>query len=397
MNSREGQRFIALDAWRGIAALLVALYRLEADGFLHGLQLIQNAWLFVDFFFVLSGFVIAHAYLDRIESGSSVRVFVIRRFGRVWPLHAVLLFVFVFIELARFAFAVMKGDPSKTFVDGKAPITILWDLMLVQAIGFTGTTLWNTPAWSISTEFWTYIVFAILCLGGRKVVMLAAPAIVASGLWVVGSFSPNGMDTTFQFGFARCLAGFFTGVMVLMLWRRYFRTLVLGNDIATLLEAAAITIVGAFVATVGRSQWTLLAPFVFAMIVIVFAFQRGRISQALASGIGRLLGDLSYSIYMTALLVSLAFNKAPVVISTKIGHPVATAPHIGAGNPHTNFDLGPTWLNDAYTLLYLAVVIMVSWVTFRCIEVPARNWFNQNASKAFWPFNNIAARDKRLV
>lgn len=379
MNGLEGKRFIALDAWRGIAALLVALYRLEADGFLHGLQLIQNAWLFVDFFFVLSGFVIAHAYLDRIDSGSTVRVFVIRRFGRVWPLHAVLLLVFVFIEIARFAFAATKGDPSNTFVDGRSPITILWDLMLVQALGFTGTTLWNTPAWSISTEFWAYIVFAILCLGGRKMVTLAAPAIVATGLWVVGSFSPNGMDTTFQFGFARCLAGFFTGVMVLMLWRRHFRTLVLGNHLATFLEAAVITVICAFVALAGRSHWTLLAPFMFSMVVLIFAFQQGRISQTLASGIGRQLGDLSYSIYMTALLVSLAFNKVPVVISNKLGQPVAVTPHVGAGNPHSDFDLGYFLLNDGYALLYLTSILIVSRATFRYIESPSRTFFNGKA------------------
>ena len=194
MSMSEPQRFVALDAWRGIAALLVALYRLEADGYLHGLQIVQNAWLFVDFFFVLSGFVIAHAYLGRIDGKTSVRAFVIRRFGRVWPLHAVLLLVFVSMEVARLAVDLLKGNPSASFVDGRAPITVLWDLMLVQALGFTGTTLWNTPAWSISTEFWTYVVFAVLCLCGRKFLVLAAPVIVVFALSIVSSFSPNGME-----------------------------------------------------------------------------------------------------------------------------------------------------------------------------------------------------------
>jgi len=254
-------------------------------------------------------------------------------------------------------------------------------LMLVQALGFTGTTLWNTPAWSISTEFWTYVVFAVLCLCGRKFLVLAAPVIVVFALSIVSSFSPNGMDTTFQFGFVRCLAGFFTGVIALTLWRGYLQKLPLDNTAATFLETAVILGACAFVAMSGRSGWTLLAPFMFAIVVVTFAFQQGRVSKVLSSAVGRLLGDLSYSIYMTALLVSLAFNKAPVVISNKIGQPVTVSPHLGAGNPHSNFDLGPAWLNDAYTLLYLAAVIAVSWVTYRCIEMPARRWFNARAEK----------------
>ncbi len=58
----------------------------------------QNAWLFVDFFFVLSGFVIAYAYLDSLGTPRATRIFVIRRIGRVWPLHVVLLGVFVAFE-----------------------------------------------------------------------------------------------------------------------------------------------------------------------------------------------------------------------------------------------------------------------------------------------------------
>lgn len=379
MSMSEPQRSVALDAWRGIAALLVALYRLEADGYLHGLQIVQNAWLFVDFFFVLSGFVIAHAYLGRIDGKTSVRAFVIRRFGRVWPLHAVLLLVFVSMEVARLAVDLLKGNPSASFIDGRAPITVLWDLMLVQALGFTGTTLWNTPAWSISTEFWTYIVFAVLCLCGRKFLVLAAPVIVVFALSIVSSFSPNWMDTTFQFGFARCLAGFFTGVIALTLWRGYLQKLPLDNTAATFLEIAVILGACAFVAMSGRSGWTLLAPFMFAIVVVTFAFQQGRVSKVLSSAVGRLLGDLSYSIYMTALLVSLAFNKAPVVISNKLGQTVAVTSHVGAGNPHSDFNLGYFWLNDGYALLYLTSILIVSRATFRYIESPSRTFFNGKA------------------
>ena len=55
-------RFRALDSWRGIAACLVALYHLDAYSHLFDVPFLRNSYLMVDFFFVLSGFVIAANY-----------------------------------------------------------------------------------------------------------------------------------------------------------------------------------------------------------------------------------------------------------------------------------------------------------------------------------------------
>ncbi len=162
--------------------------------------------MFVDFFFVLSGFVIAYAYLDSLGTPRATRTFVIRRIGRVWPLHVVLLAVFVAIEAARAIVGLARSSPGPFFVENKAPVTILFDTLLIQALGFTRPTYWNTPAWSISTEFWTYLVFALLCFGGRRLVAAVGAVLIIGGLVVVGALSPTAMDTTFEFGFPRCLA-----------------------------------------------------------------------------------------------------------------------------------------------------------------------------------------------
>ncbi|WP_284180149.1 acyltransferase [Rhabdaerophilum sp. SD176] len=375
MQGSLSHRFVALDAWRGIAALLVALYRLEADGWLHGLPFVQNAWLFVDFFFVLSGFVIAYAYLGKLGKPRETLVFIVRRIGRVWPLHVVLLGIFLAFEIARGLAGFIRSAPVSVFIDQRAPITVLWDLLLVQALGFTGVTLWNTPAWSISTEFWTYIVFALLCFGGRRLLAVAAATLILGGLAVVGAFSPKGMDTTFDFGFARCLAGFFSGVLASFAWQGWLRAKTLTAKFATSLEIGAIAAAILFVSLVGRTQASLAAPFVFAGLVLVFAFQSGWISAVLSGKVGHVLGDLSYSIYMTALLVSLPFNRVPVLAANRAGVEI-TREHVGAGNPHINYDFGHFLLNDLYSLIYLLAVVAVSWITFRFIEKPSRTWFN---------------------
>lgn len=65
-------RFDALDGWRGIAALMVSLFHFNAYHHFVASPFIRNAHLYVDFFFVLSGFVIAHAYADKLTGGGGV-------------------------------------------------------------------------------------------------------------------------------------------------------------------------------------------------------------------------------------------------------------------------------------------------------------------------------------
>ena len=93
------QRYVALDSWRGIAACLVALYHFDAVSHVWGLPLLRHAWLFVDLFFVLSGFVIAANYQQRLLAGYGAGRFILLRLGRLYPLHFVMLAVFVALKL----------------------------------------------------------------------------------------------------------------------------------------------------------------------------------------------------------------------------------------------------------------------------------------------------------
>ncbi len=64
-TSHPANRFEALDGWRGICACLVVLFHFHGYSPLNTSGLIRNSYLFVDFFFVLSGFVIACNYSTR--------------------------------------------------------------------------------------------------------------------------------------------------------------------------------------------------------------------------------------------------------------------------------------------------------------------------------------------
>ncbi len=344
----HGDRFIALDAWRGIAALAVALFRLEADGHFYALDFVRNAWLFVDFFFVLSGFVIAYAYLDRIDDVRSTARFTLRRFGRLWPLHIAMLLAFVALEASRG----LRGEDA--FEGAKAPWTIMPEIALVHGLGITGLTDWNSPSWSISTEFWAYVVFAALVLGFRRQMAVAATVVVVATMAILVSVSTNGMDVTFDYGFLRCLAGFFTGVLVLLIWRKLKMRIALPAP--TAVEAAAVALAVAFVTVADRSWLSFAAPFVFAPVVLVFAFQKGAISRALVTRPMQAIGEWSYAIYMTAYFIALFFNL-------KLVPRIPDAPM------------------DLVAVAYLACVLVASWLCYRLIETPTRAWFNKLAQK----------------
>lgn len=375
-------RFTILDAWRGLAALLVALYRLDAAGVLFALPFVRNAYLFVDFFFVLSGFVIAHAYFDRIRDRGGLATFMIRRFGRLWPLHVVMTVPFVAFEGLRLARELWTGAVSgpPPFTGARAPGTILADLTFVQSLGFFDYTGWNTVSWSISTEYWTYVVFALACLVARRAIVLVAVGFVAIGLAIVALFSPTGMDTAFHFGFERCLAGFFTGVLINQLWRERRGRPAPFIDRFGLAEGLVVVVALAFVSVAGQGPISLAAPLVFGAVVYVFAHERGALSRLFGTAPFQLLGELSYSIYMVALLIALAFDKTTLwaagLLGFDIGHVVTME-----GSDHTIYDFGVPGLTDLFALLYLATVIGVSWLTFRLIETPGRRFFNALAGR----------------
>src|SRR3954447_25021058 len=91
--------FLALDSLRGICATFVVIYHFESDAFIRKIPFIQHGFLFVDFFFVLSGFVIAANYRDKIASEYSILKFFFLRLGRLYPLYVSMLFAFLVLAV----------------------------------------------------------------------------------------------------------------------------------------------------------------------------------------------------------------------------------------------------------------------------------------------------------
>src|SRR5689334_5647149 len=365
-------RFRALDGWRGLCALLVAAHHLEVHGFLYWQPLVRNAWLFVDFFFVLSGFVMAHAYGEKLSQGVGFRAFVIRRFGRLWPLHAAVLAALVAIEFSHLAIQhwhPVVGEHA-AFTFSRSPFAVLTNLFLVQALGFHPFDTWNGPAWSISVEFCTYLVFAALCaiVPKQPQRMLASLVLALAAVAVLVSFSDYGMRETFRWALPRCIFGFFLGTLIYEAWRRGATKRVAG----TWLEVAAIILVVAFVTYVpGHAALEYLAPPLFCFVVLVFSDDDGLFSRLLAMRAPAALGRWSYSIYMVHTLVLVVFFSAARVAELSFDvHWLSRLPNGEAAVASQG-----AFVTLALSVAYLTVVVALAALTWRFIEQPGQRFF----------------------
>ena len=156
----EWGELLALTSIRGIAAWWVVLFhmRLLLVPWLPvgAIRVLDHGNLAVDLFFVLSGFVIALNYGERLAGDwRATGDFLFRRFARIYPLHLLILGGFALYAGG----AILFGSAT---LAGQDPGYFLASLFLVQNWGFTDALRWNVPAWSISTEALAYLLFPVL-------------------------------------------------------------------------------------------------------------------------------------------------------------------------------------------------------------------------------------------
>lgn len=202
-------RYGFLDALRGVAALCV--------GVLHATQAFQlgikpiHASLAVDFFFCLSGFVIAYAYETRLIQGMAVNSFFVRRLIRLYPM------ILVSIALGGVLLLLV---PSFTL--SKAFFLLISGLFLIPSGLVFGLQAYpvNNPIWSLFFEIFINYMYAKFWVNLSKTksyitLLIFATALVivvaiSSGIDPIGFSSPR----SFLFGFVRVGYPFFAGVMI---------------------------------------------------------------------------------------------------------------------------------------------------------------------------------------
>lgn len=203
------RHYLALDGLRGVAAL--AVVSLHTSEYFNLPVQPGHAYLAVDFFFTLSGFVIAHAYDSRLHSGMGVARFMSVRLIRLQPL------VLLGVALGTCAY-LLHGGIGIT----RVCLTALANAALLPSPLLLAVRPWafplDTPLWSLAFEIWINLLYALLFgLLTRRV--LGVTLALGAAFVVAASLTHGGLDIgyawrDFWLGGARVLFPFVTGVML---------------------------------------------------------------------------------------------------------------------------------------------------------------------------------------
>lgn len=359
-----------LDALRGLLALAVVFFHAEWASIWTTNPFVENGYLAVDVFFCLSGFLMFRLY-GAMSTAKEGRDFLIKRFARLYPLHLftfVATFLYISLRLIVHKAGVPILDPGEAVpfsIESSDNIySILSNLTLFHSMGVHSALSFNGPSWSISVEFYTYIVFAALVMfiplkkPAHFVLVILTGVFICTGLAFV---KPN-LDITYDLGFFRCLAGFASGIVACWI---FINSKIMFNSISVIAASVfelsiCVVFIMWFCLAKGLMTFT-IAPVMMAL-VIIFAHGKGKISSLLSLAPFQYLGKISYSVYLNHSLIIIFMG---VIITLVFGSYDAMSPMMG----------------EIASVIYIALTLTSSHITYHLVEKPSAKFLRKQLSK----------------
>lgn len=323
----------SLTPLRGLAALAVLLFHLTRGGndtsvpafFLRG-------YLGVDLFFVLSGFVLAHVYHASFLSDApwrSAGAFFWARAARIYPVH-------LFVTGLLVASSGAPGFSRFEVLDNFLLILVPWP---VHAI--------NPPSWSLSAEWYAYLLFPFLVgwlwrCSGRTAAAFCFALLLGLDILIVVYFGELREIGVGWGALARALPEFAVGVMTYRAFRDPAAARLWHSDAAFLAVAAALALALEFVPNDG------VIVALFPLLLLVAVSNAGVAARLLNAWPLRSMGDISYSVYLGQ---SLAFSLVLSLSATRFG------PLLGI---------------NGLRVFTVASTLAIGALLYRCVEVPCR-------------------------
>ena len=322
----------------------------------------------VDLFFILSGFVLAYNYLDRMGRSWSTREtlhFLWLRLARVWPvylvtLHLAVLWIIFTLHVGR----VPSSDLAKL-----TAISYVRQVLLVQLWfePFFDGTSWDGPAWSISAEWLAYLLFGLLILVIFRM-KLATRARTLMVLAVVAQLPPmvllltSGVFYTPWSWLPRIVTQFTAGALACAAVRR----LELSDRARRVVGYVSLVLIVAMVSVVylldahpitGVLDSGGVVDVLFVPLVMTLAVGVGSLPRLLSTRVMVYGGQISFCLYMVHELVHTAWTWAVV-----------------------QFQLTP-WHSDSpwkWNIIGLiAIAVVLSSLMYHFVEEPARRWMRR--------------------
>ena len=300
--------------------------------------IVSRGYLWVDFFFLLSGFVLCHVYAeDVIRRRVRFGEFLAKRIARIYPLH---LFSLLVLLIPFFG----ASDTQASFAT---------HLLLLHAWGTASELTWNYPSWSISAEWAAYLGFPVILAVFYRAPLPYAVLLAGAGIFGLDALAAylhpgpghSFNDMSYRFGWLRCMLLFSMGVVIYRIYTA--RLSFLTSDWA--FAAIAVCVL----ATMHFGVADIVTVFCFCGLLCVAAQNVGWGKKLLSWEPFYFLGLVSFSIYLTHALVQFAFEQRPIILLVR------------GLSPHVAF------------LVYLAecgTVIAVATITYRIVELPGRTF-----------------------
>ena len=349
----------SLTGIRGLAALYVATYHFLQD-YTPGMTyqdhpFILHGYISVDIFFILSGFVMTLSSKKLFAGGfqfSNYKIFMKRRFARIYPVYI------LYVLIAFFTIDHMKDL-----------LGLGLDVVLLQVFSYAHNAL--GPTWSLSAEWLAYLSFPLLIalvykykgstwtwscvvLGFAMLILVPLDYHHIKGGWQVLQYSFGYFDRfSGPSAIIRCFGEYIIGMA---LYKFYADE---GSKYAHYFPALSVISVVGMLALLCIPLTDFGLVLLAAMLILSISFDQGPVARFLGSRVVYFLGEISYSLYLAHTMIVKAdralYDNFLVNHTGDMAKPIAY-------------------------LLFYGVLILVSYITYKFVEIPARDYLRKRAA-----------------
>jgi peptidoglycan/LPS O-acetylase OafA/YrhL len=339
-----------LTSLRGIAALAVVMqhFSTTAQSLTNTVipSLVPHGYVAVDFFFILSGFIMCYTYSMEFNAigWRAFPSFISRRIVRLFPLNIfVVLLIIVLSEFSKLVFGV------NIFLGFDFDVVdVIANLMLVQGYGI-GRNM-NGPSWSVSLELFAYFLFPVFMyfvFHRNRIIFVVTIGVAVAVLGYLASLHSH-LGLSFEdaiYGGMRCFSEFLLGMATYRIYStKNYLAKFLGIDLVQIV--AYLSCVGFLV-----MKLDLPAALLFTVIVPGTALNAGVVNRFLSLPVFYFLGVISYSAYLIHNMFRPIESRLMIYFH-------------------------PTPLDGIHALLFAFVaslsILPFAWMSYRCIEYPSR-------------------------
>jgi peptidoglycan/LPS O-acetylase OafA/YrhL len=366
LQEKSANDLPALTGVRGFAAVLVVLHHLDEEwttlfpSWATMRPITEKGGYAVDFFFLLSGFILCHAQSSKGRNFGvkEYKSFLWLRIARVYPVHLItLLALIAMVFTARFAGVRMEGD----YPIGGLPA----HLSMTHYFPFVEAGQWNYPSWSISAEWFAYLfVFPVgwwlLQKTLRPLPLLAGSALLMFVWSCAHHFEQNPSSTL---GVIRVICGFLAGTLLYGIYRQSALVLTTISNLAVFW--AITTSALAFFLTDGFLCHAIILIICFPALLLSLSQKSNSLSRFFSTKAMVWLGSISYGLYMSHGIV----EKILKVIV----------------NPD-KFAASSLAVRSGVLALNVTAILAAAIFLYYCVETPCRLWLRGfRWRKQNWP------------